>query len=92
MTEEGVPLPRFHLRPDEEILIGVDADPSGDHWNLRIELFLRVNDHTVHRYGPIWLDPSAVEDATPRSLEQLIRQTLVSAGYEVESCELGAGE
>ena len=85
MNGEGVLLPQFHLRPDEELVIGLDTDPSDGKWSLRIELLLRVGSHRVHRYGPVWLEPDSVEGADPDSLEQVIRETLASQGFEEET-------
>ena len=84
--------PQFHLRPDEELIVGVELDPSGESWNLRIELLLRVTDKMAHRYGPIWIDPETVEESDPEELEQLIRETLTATGYEEEPLESSTAE
>lgn len=85
MNGDGVLLPRFHLQPDEELIVGLDTDASEGTWSLRIELILRVSPHKVHRYGPVWLEPNTVDGADPDALEQLIRETLASHGYEEEA-------
>jgi len=91
VNPDAVLTPQFHLRPDEELIIGVEADSSGMSWNLRIELLLRVSDTMLHRYGPVWIDPETIEGSDPDSLEDLIRETLTSTGYEEEPLEPGAG-
>lgn len=92
MDEEGVLTPQFHLRPDEELIVGVEPDPSGESWNLRIELLLRVTQKMAHRYGPVWIDPETVEESDPDKLEQLIRETLTATGYEEEPLEPNTDE
>ena len=92
MDEERVMTPQFHLRPDEELIVGVELDPSGESWNLRIELLLRVSERMSHRYGPVWIDPETVAESDPDGLEQLIRETLTASGYEEEPVELNTGE
>jgi len=90
MKDDGALTPQFHLRPDEELIVGVELDPSGESWNLRIELLLRVSERMAHRYGPVWIDPNTVEDSDPDALEQLIRETLTATGYEEEPLEPNA--
>lgn len=92
MEEEGVLTPQFHLRPDEELIVGVELDPSGKSWNLRIELLLRVTERMAHRYGPVWIDPDTVDESDPGDLEQLIRETLTATGYDEEPLEPNATE
>jgi hypothetical protein len=84
---EGVPLPRFHLQPDEELVVGLEPDASSGTWNLRIELLLRVSERMLHRYGPIWLEPETIREAKPESLEEFIRETLAADGYTEESLD-----
>ncbi len=92
MNPDAVLTPQFHLSPDEELIVGVELDPSGESWNLRIELLLRVSEKMAHRYGPVWIDPETVEESDPDDLEQLIRETLTATGYQEEPVEPDANE
>lgn len=87
MNGDGVLLPQFHLRPDEELVAGVELDPAGQTWTLRMELLLRISDRTLHRYGPIWLEPDTIQDEEPEALERFIRETLTASGYTAEPVE-----
>ncbi len=92
MEDDGVLLPRFHLRSDEELVVGLDLAESGESWNLRFELLLKVSDKMAHRYGPVWIDPAAVEAVEPDKLEEAIRTTLAESGFASEPVESDTDE
>jgi len=56
--------PRVPIREDEEMRVRLDIDPEG-YLALRVELFADDDSGRVHRRGPIWVNPHALNTLSP---------------------------